>query len=260
MNKKQGEPKILIYDIETSPNLAYVWGKYDQDVVRFEEEWYILCFAYKWLGENKTHVIALPDFPKEYKKDPRNDFEVIKKLYELFDEADMIVAHNGNSFDQKKSNARFIFHGMTPPSPYKQIDTRNIARQNFKFNSNKLDDLGEYLKLGRKAPTGGFDLWLGCMSGKQASWNKMKKYNKQDVLLLEKIYLKLRPWMNSHPSITLITRQTDNCPKCGGGPMVKRGKYYSKVSGFQMWSCNNCGGFSRSRLADKEKTKVSFVN
>lgn len=257
--KNKGEPRVLIYDIETAPNLAYVWGKYEQDVIRYNHEWYMLCFAYKWLGEKQTHVVALPDF-KLYKKDPQNDIEVIKKLYELFNEADVIVAHNGNSFDQKKSNARFIYHGLTPPSPYRQIDTRNIARQNFKFNSNKLDDLGEYLNLGRKVQTGGFDLWLGCMSGNMPAWNRMRKYNKQDVLLLEEVYLKLRPWMSGHPAMNLMSGNLDSCPKCGSPKLVKNGFYYTKVSKIQVYRCAGCGGHPRSRIAKKSGTKVSLVN
>ena len=97
--------RTLLYDIETSPNLAWVWGKYQQDVLSFEEEWHILCFAYKWLDEDEAHVVAMPDFRKDYKADPSDDFRVVEQLYALFDEADIIVAHNGNSFDQKKSAA-----------------------------------------------------------------------------------------------------------------------------------------------------------
>ncbi len=135
-------PRVLIFDIESAPNLGYIWGKYEQDVLSYVKEWYMLSFAFKWLGEEKTHVFGLPQYPL-YKKDKMNDKQLVESLWKLFDEADIIIAHNGNSFDIKKSNARFIFHGMKPPSPYKSIDTKLVAKRSFNFNSNKLDDLGK---------------------------------------------------------------------------------------------------------------------
>ena len=97
------QPKILFYDIETAPNLSYVWGHYQQDVIAHEREWYVLCFAWRWGHQKKVHAISLPDFPKAYANDPENDLHVVKKLHELFEEADIIVAHNGDKFDYKKA-------------------------------------------------------------------------------------------------------------------------------------------------------------
>jgi uncharacterized protein YprB with RNaseH-like and TPR domain len=115
--------KILYYDIETAPNLSYVWGQYEQNVIDHEREWYILCVSYRWEGENKTHVCSLVDFPDAYKKDPENDYHVVKKMWDLIDEADIVIAHNGDRFDMRKANARFVYHGLGPTSPTKQIDT-----------------------------------------------------------------------------------------------------------------------------------------
>lgn len=237
INKKV---KVLLYDIETMANLAYVWGKYEQDVVAYEKEWYMLTFAYKWLEEDRTYVKSLPDY-KTWKKDRQNDKELIEDLWKLFDEADIVIAHNGNSFDQKKSNARFIFHGLPPPSPYKQIDTKLVAKRYFNFNSNKLDDLGNYLGIGRKINTGGFDLWLGCASGDKTSWKKMCDYNKQDVVLLEEVYLKLRGWDNQHPSVSRISGTKTNCPNCDSDKYKKRGFNYTKVNTYQSYQCCACG-------------------
>lgn len=252
--------KVLIYDIETTPNLAYVWGKYQQDVIAYDSEWHMLCFAYKWLGEKNVHVVALPDF-KRYTKDPNNDIDVIKRLHELFNEADVVIAHNGDSFDQKKSNARFITHGLTPPNPYRQIDTLKVARKYFKFNSNKLDDLGEMLQVGKKMKTGGFDLWLGCMKGDPRAWSRMKMYNKQDVILLEKIYHKVLPWIDSHPAVNLMEDNMDMCPKCGGGPLVSRGKYkFAKLTKTERYQCENCGGWSLGRRPQAVPEHVTYIN
>lgn len=251
--------RVLLYDIETTPNLAYVWGKWQQDVIAYEQEWHILCFAYKWLGESKTHVVALPDFPL-YKKDKSNDIEVVKKLKELFDEADVVIAHNGDSFDQKKTHARFMVHKLGPPSPYRQIDTKKVARKYANFNSNKLSDLGRVLGVGDKMETGGFSLWLGCMNGVQAAWKTMKRYNKQDVVLLEQIYLELRPWISPHPAMNLMEGKLDACPNCGGTSLHKNGTYYNRVSKVQVWKCNDCGAHPKSRMVTAVKEHVTYVN
>lgn len=234
--------KILLFDIENTPLVTYTWGIWEQDVIEVKEEWYILCFAYKWLGEKETHVVALPDF-QGYKKDRKNDEKLVKKLWELFDKAEIIVAHNGDQFDIKKANARFIQYGFEPPQPYKTIDTLKVARRHFKFDSNKLDYLGQYLKLGRKLPHTGKHLWFGCMEGDEKSWKLMREYNKQDVILLEKVYLKLRGWMTTSPNINLVFGTVNNCPKCGSEHIQRRGFGYTTLTSYRRYKCMNCGAW-----------------
>lgn len=238
--------KILLIDLETMANLSWVWGKYEQNVIAYEKEWYMLSFAYKWLGESKVSVKSLPDY-RGYNRAKNDDRALVKDLWELFDQADIIIAHNGNSFDIKKSNAKFIEHGLTPPSPYKVIDTKTVAKKYFKFNSNKLDDLGNILGLGRKIDTGGFDLWLGCASGDKKSWDKMCKYNKQDVLLLEKVYLRLRNWIINHPR-TSDSPINEKCPNCGSNHLQKRGFTLNKTTKLQRWQCQSCSSWHSTSI------------
>ena len=172
--------KVLFFDIETAPNLSYVWGQWQQDVIQHDREWYMICFSYKWEHQKKTHVVSLTDFDL-YKKDRENDLEVSKKLWKLFDEADIVIGHNSDAFDIKKANARFVYHNLGPTTYYQSVDTLKIARRFFKFNSNKLGHLGETLGLGSKESTGGFETWEGCMKGDAKAWAVMKKYAKQDV-------------------------------------------------------------------------------
>lgn len=235
--------KILLFDIETSPNLGYIWGKYEQNVIEYVSEWYVLCFAYKWLGDAKTHVLGLPDFAS-YKKNPEDDKQLLKALWDLFDQADVVIAHNGQSFDVKKVNARFLAHGMKPPSPYKIVDTKLVAKRYFNFNSNKLDDLGNYLGLGRKLDTGGFDLWKGCMSGDNKSWKTMLKYNIQDVVLLEKVYEKMLPYMTNHPDRNIIDETLHLvCNNCGSDNTHKRGYLTTRTGKWQRHQCRECGAW-----------------
>lgn len=242
MNK----PKILVFDIETAPNLGYVWGKWEQNVLEYDKEWYIMCFCAKWLGEKKTIVKSLPDY-KMYKANPEDDNFLVRDLWKLIDEADIVIAHNGDQFDIKKMNTRFVAHQMDAPSPYISIDTLKVARRYFKFNSNKLDDLGEFLTVGRKVESGGWKLWSECLKGSMKAWKLMVKYCKQDVLLLEKVYYELRPWMTNHPNINVLTGDTDGCPACGSHNLQKRGFRITKTTKRQAYACQDCGIWSSGR-------------
>ena len=250
-----GEPRILLYDVETSPNLGYVWSKYQQDVIAFEEEWHLLSFAWKWRGEKKVQVLGQDDWPAQFRRDPTDDRSLAWNLHQLMDEADVTIAHNGDRFDLRKANARFVIHGFPPPSPSRSIDTLKIARRRFMFTSNKLGDLGHALNVGGKAPTGGFATWLGCMGGDPKAWAKMKKYNKADVELLERVYDKLLPWADNHPNLSLISGRPDACPKCGvEGQMIMRQKnrHYG-VTRSNVYQCKACMAYSSCRIAMKEK-------
>ena len=181
--------KILLFDIETSPILANVWSLWSEakSMKLVDVDWYVLTWSAKWLGDKKTVVKSLPEY-KNYKKDRTDDSALLQDLWDLLDEADIVIGHNAQKFDCKKVNARFLLNGMPPPAPYRVIDTLKAAKAHFAFTSNKLDSLGEILGLGRKVDTGGFELWKGCMNNDPKCWKLMCKYNKQDVDLLEKVY------------------------------------------------------------------------
>lgn len=239
--------RILSLDIETSPNLGYTWGKWEQNVIKIIRERQLLSFAYKWLGK-PTRVLALCDF-KSYKPGC-DDKELLKPLHEILSQADFVIAQNGDQFDIKRINARFIFHGMAPPTPYKTIDTLKIAKARFGFNSNKLDDLGAYLGVGRKVKHEGFELWEKCMAGDMKAWAMMKLYNKQDVDLLERIYLKFRPWHKTHPNIT-NDEKVVRCPKCGSSELQSRGTACTQTMIYKRFQCMNCGGWCRGNRGEK---------
>lgn len=251
--------KILFFDIETAPNIAYIWGLWTETMsMKFiEQSWYTLCWCAKWIDKKEVFTSALPDF-KSYKKDPENDKKVMLALWDLLDKADIVIAHNGIKFDIRKVNARFIINGINPPSPYKVIDTLRVARRYFAFTSNKLDDLGAFLNVGKKLNTGGFDLWKQCLRQNLKAWAKMIRYCKTDVILLEKIYKKLRPYITTHPNLAVYDDNPNPaCPKCNSEKIVKRGFAYSNACKYQRYSCNSCGGWSRGKrnlLDSKIKT------
>jgi len=245
------QPKILLFDIENSPILLWAWGIHDDPShsMKFvKEDWYVMCWAAKWLGEDDVVSLALTDF--RYNHHKPCDKKVLKGLWSLLDEADIVVAHNGKNFDCRKSNARFMKHGIKPPSPYRVVDTLTEARKHFMFTSNRLGDLGEYLGVGSKMDTGGFELWKECMEGNKKSWKKMVDYCKQDVVLLEKIYLKLQPYMSSHPNVGVILNRAV-CPVCGSDKIQYRGYAYTNVNKYRQFVCKSCGAWRR----DKKKVK-----
>lgn len=241
MKTQKVEPKILFLDLENAPNTSYVWGKYEQNTIENVEDWYILCISWKWFGEKETKTVSLTDFP-EYKKDKTNDRGVVEVIWERLNAADVVIGHNAAEFDLKKINARMLHWGLTPPSQYKVIDTLKVARKYFQFDSNKLNDLCQYLGLGQKVETGGFQLWKDCMVGDVTAWGKMVKYNKMDVLLLEKLYNRLLPWIDTFPIFSAIVDDPKSCVSCGSKKIVKRGMQLM-VGGKerQRFVCQDCG-------------------
>lgn len=249
-----GSSKIVFFDIETAPNLGWVWGKWEQNVIDFEQQWYVLCFSYKFLDDDKVHTVSLPDFPG-FKRDKEDDKALIKKMVEVLDKADIVVAHNGDRFDLPRMNTRILFHKLKPPTPFKTVDTLKIARNKFGFSSNKLDDIGNYLGVGRKLAHTGFSLWKRCMEGEKLAWKEMAAYNAQDVLLLERIYLKFRPWYTNHPNVNILSGKTGCCPVCGSAMLQRRGYRVTRTSKFQRFQCSKCGAWA-SGMSEKVGLKI----
>ena len=240
------KPNILLFDLETAPYLGYTWGKYDQTVLTYEEERFLLCFAWKWLGQKSIHSLSLPQF-RTYGLDKHNDEKLVKSMHALFQRADIIIGHNARSFDCKVANAMFVRHHLPPPSDYKVVDTKEVAKRHFRFSCNKLDDIAQYLRIGKKHPTTGINLWLQCMLGNRKAWKRMIRYNKNDVILLEHVYLRMRPYMDRHPNYNVLIGRAAVCPNCGGKTMYKRGYYITRLCRAQKYQCQTCGAWSHGR-------------
>ncbi len=245
------EPRILLFDIETMANRAWVWGKYEQDVIDFDLEWYMIAFAFKWYAHKKTFVYALPD-SAGYEQARGNDSALSMARWELFDKADIVIGHNSDAFDIKKANARFVAHGLPPYTPFQSIDTLKIARRHFKFTDNRLDALGATLGLGRKLKHEGWGMWKdAAFHDDKSAWSRMKEYNRQDVRLLEAVYDKLKPWMPNHPNLNLYNDTQMNCPICGSDDVMKNGTRKTRTAKQQRYLCNNCGGSSHRPISQR---------
>jgi uncharacterized protein YprB with RNaseH-like and TPR domain len=152
---KSKKPKILIYDIETSPIETRRWSLWYKGALETTKDQEITSIAYNWYGDKKIHVVAQCDF-----KD-KTDKTLCRKLWKLMNKADAVMGHNSNEFDNKTAQARFAAHRLGRPSPYQTIDTLKEAKKNFKFTSNRLDEIARYLGVKRKLSIGANQLWTG---------------------------------------------------------------------------------------------------
>ena len=255
--------KILLLDLETSYKIGAVWGMYNQNIASSQllQDYYVLSWAAKWLGDKKIHSDALFKHNKAYKKNPDCDREIMKTIWALVNEADIVIAHNGARFDVPILNARFITHGMQPPAPYKVVDTLQIARRQFNFTSNRLDDLGKQLNCGRKIDTGGFELWRKVVQDRDlTAFKKMLAYNEQDVLLLEKVYNKLKCWDNKHPGTVMVSDpDRPHCNVCGSPKVVRNGNYATNTQVYDKFKCKDCGHNMRSRKGHSKNKSLASV-
>lgn len=244
------EAKILVLDIETAPIRAYVWGIWQQNVGidMIESDWFCLTWAAKWLFDKKIYSDRLMG-DEAIKQD---DSRIIKGIWALINEADIVIAHNGEKFDIPKLNSRFIQHRLNPPLPYQTIDTLKHIRRQFGFTSNKLDYVNKLLNLERKQDTGGFKLWEGCYKGDDTCLKKMLAYNITDVKILEETYLRIRSWIKPHPNcgLFILDEGQERCPTCGSNDLNNEGKpYVTTANQFELLRCNNCGATGRKRLS-----------
>lgn len=243
--------KILNIDIETAPNKVYAWGLFNQDISinQIEEPGYTMCFAAKWRGEDEVMFYSMYEY--DY-------FDMIKAAHTLLDEADVVVHYNGTKFDMPTLNREMLLEGMSPPSPYHQVDLLKVVKKCFRFPSNKLDYISRALGLSGKVSHKGMELWKECMEGDELAWGKMEEYNKQDVLLLDSLYDILLPWV-SMPTNVGLYEDTDRplCPSCGSTKLTKQGTRKTKTQEYQQYRCKDCGSWHRGRttLLTAEKRK-----
>jgi hypothetical protein len=272
----EGQPAVLYYDIETTPQLQYAWGsgKWDTRPLKVVKPRYILSVAYKWEGGDRPHFVGInqdpafvPDHPFTKPK-PRIDRWVLGALWHLFDLADMTVAHNNDRFDLKRTNARMIAAGMPPPRPSKSMDTLKMYRKVAAFPSNSLNELARELDLGEKVAHSGKGMWFECMTGNPNAWANMERYNLMDVELLYDVYHTILPWMTNNPGLNTAGHVIDGrpvlCPKpgCNGDQLVSRGTRQKTSTGlrYRTWQCVGvfgCGGYSTSRYAERDVTPTA---
>lgn len=258
--KNEKRAKVLLLDIETAPLIAYCWGLWDQTVGlnQIQSDWYVLSWSAKWLGEPKTKIMYMD---QRDKPDIEDDKEILTHMWNLLDEADVVIGHNLRRFDIKKLNTRFLLHGMKPPSSYRTEDTLTMAKSKFSFTSNKLAYLTDKLCVKYKKLShgkfAGFSLWKQCLANNEKAWKEMELYNKYDVLSLEELYMILAPWSSKINFNVYTQDSSETVCVCGSTDYSLNGYAYTSAGKYQRYRCTSCGKEVREgqNLLGKDKRK-----
>lgn len=230
-------PRIMFWDIETSHMLVATFGLWNQNISHHNiiQDWKMFCGAWKYLGEDKVYSVSINEMTER---------EAVRALGVAISQADLIIGHNSDKFDIKKLRTRMLYHDLGPPSPTPSVDTYKVCKKEFGFSSNRLDYVCKFLGLeGKTATPEG--LWLAALAGGEAAIDTMRKYNENDVVILEQAYLKLRPYISNHPHIgQLMRKDRGSCDKCGydnlhigASPRATKSRLYERLY------CPRCGGW-----------------
>lgn len=250
--------RVLVLDVEISPSLAAVWGLWKQNIslpnLLGESE--VICWAAKWEGDDGVMYASAFHDGREV---------MLRKMHALLEQADTVVTYNGERFDLKILNQEFLFTGLNPPRPYHSVDLIRTVKNRFRGTSNKLDWWLNRLAIGKKTETGGAKLWIDCMRGDSAAWEKMMQYNIDDVRLTEALLQRLRPWVPNYPVqrpvVDIDTGEVKAVCACGSTHLQSRG-YKWTVGGmaYRQYQCQTCGKWHRERYSAKDMDKSPLVH
>jgi RNase P subunit RPR2 len=238
--------KVLLLDTETAPLIVASWGirKQHLNIEQIVSDSHLICWAGKWLFDPDVFGDCLTSEEAIAKNDKR----ICQSLWDVMDEADIIIAHNGRSFDIPVINGRFFVNKFKSlPSPYEVIDTLDSSKKSMRLSSHKLDFINRISGLTVKLKTD-FQLWLDCMKGIPEKLLEMYTYCKNDTSILEETYMEMRPWIKAHPNMAFYV-ESDSliCPTCGCTEVEERGTYRTGVNEYIAFSCPKCGAQGRSR-------------
>lgn len=256
------KPRIISFDLEVSPALGYFYPPtWETGILETVDRQKLMSFAWQVVGEKSIHAKNLSHM-ETYKVDPKNDKLLVTELHKVLSTADILLGQNSDQFDVKMANYFFILNDLEPIPPVKYIDTKKIAKRYFKFMNNTLDNLGKELGFGGKTDITYKDLWIPAyLNGDKKAWKLMDIYCKNDVDKTTKIYLKMRGFMHSHPSLSRISGEMDSCPRCGGYNYRVKAYRTTNVSRYTQYFCNDCEGYFSDRVAMTEgDAKPDFVN
>lgn len=246
-------PKTLVFDIETFPMEVRVWQLGEQRVTlgQIVKDWSVAAWAAKWLNAPASSVQYMDT---RHNKNLRDDKNILVPLWNLLDQADIVITQNGKNFDSRKLNARFIEYKMKPPSPYQHLDTYKIADRVAEFTSHKLEYLTEklntkYKKLSHKQFPGN-SLWDQCLANNPKAWAEMKRYNIHDVLATEELYNNLKAWApETAPKPFDVLNKTRDCGVCGAiGSLLSKGIRRLVTHQYRRLVCTKCGSPSKGEL------------
>ena len=237
--------KRLFFDIEVSANLGLFWSsgyKLSIGPESIIKERAIICICYKWEGVKEVHALHWDS--------KQCDKKMLESFIKVANQADEIIGHNGDKFDLAWIRTRCLYHSIEMFPNYTTIDTLKIARSKFKFNSNKLNYIAKFLGIGQKIHTD-YDLWKKIMLDKdKVAMEKMIKYCKNDVVLLEKVFNHLNTHLAPKTHYGVIHKQDrGSCPECGSDELIiQQTKYSASGNKILVMQCKTCHKFHRKNV------------
>lgn len=233
MDYKKLDAKILILDIETKPALVYAWKGFKENigVDQIVESPGILCVGAKWIDGDEFMF-------SEWELGTK---EMLRLTARLIEESDAIVGVNHERFDLPWLMGEFARYNVPAPPKPTLIDLQKYWRRGMRFFSNRLAYVGPLLVGEAKVEHEGFMLWRRVMDGDKAAQKRMLDYCRQDVLLTEKLYLKLREFLPTHPYMADTKR--DDCPVCGSDHVHIKKYRRTKTMRIQQLHCQDCGAY-----------------
>jgi DNA polymerase elongation subunit (family B) len=243
--------RILYFDTETSPMLAYVWGPKADWIPHNQivHQSFLFCWAAKWGHEKQLRSDKLTSNETKV----RDDTRIVESLASLVREADVVIAHNSDGFDVPVLNSRVMIQGLEPLGPVESVDTLKLARRSFRFSHNKLDALARYLGIGEKIRTD-FELWERVYQGDELAMQQMLRYCRHDVVLLEQVFEKLRPYAKGLKR--LVDGEGSFCPNCGSTDYQRRGFRRTNAGNFARYQCNRCQRYFKDKTSDAGKSQM----
>lgn len=258
----QDGANILFLDLEVSATLAASFSRFKAFISpdAIVQEPYVLTAAWA-KNDGPVEGLGLHQLPT-WQEDPSNDILLVERVWELLDEADVVIAHNAG-FDTGWMNNRFAYYGITPPSPFKTICTLKALKKYFTLPANSLDASTKYFELDRKRSHEGIGLWLKCMQGDADAVEKMLEYNFGDIPTLRQLYYKVLPFTQNHPNMAMYYEDSQmRCNACGSTNIaLEDGKYsYTNLSKFAVHRCGDCGSVRRTRKNVRTKAQLENTN
>lgn len=193
-----------------------------------------ICIAWKWYDREDV------EFAAEWGRNGREG--MLKRAWDAYDKADIVVGHNLAAFDTKKLKSDWRDIGLPSPSPWKTVDTLRVARTEFGDESRTLDALCKRLGLVSKSDRYDVEVARAACAGDKEAQRRIKAYNQGDILATEALYDRLRGWMPGHPHIGALDGETMKCNQCGSTEYVANGTRLAEQIRYKAYRCANCGG------------------
>ena len=240
------KPKILFFDLETRPLLAYLWSPGKQYVghkqlAKGHDRPGIICVTYCWNDNRPAEAI-------DWGFEEQDTGRLVEKFDEILKTADHVIGKNNKRFDDKVLNACRMLNGLPGmPDWVRYTDDLEVQmRKYFRLPSQSLDYISNQLGLGGKIRMEMQD-WIDIVEKNKngpKALAKMVKYGKKDVVDTRKLWNRLSQHFEPKFNMATFLDKPNSCTKCGNDNIVKDGTGVSGFTKYQRYKCNKCGGYA----------------